>query len=344
MDRGSGIIIGYESALEFWRSVRAAGGDASGMDEAVGRTYGRLPLGPRELASRAAALCGLEEPIDIVVPTGAERVHSPHFTSRVCSAPLSRRQCFLVDNEILVSPPAAVLVQLGGRWDVIELARIAYELAGTYGFGPGPAREVVKDVPALASVSELRAYASAAHAVGARGAARARSALDLVVSGSNSPRETDVAIALMTSRAKGGFSLGGFEMNAMVALPDAVQRVVGRPTLRPDFFWRGQRLIVEYESDEYHGTPEAMERDERRRRAFEGAGYCFRRLTNDVVSSDTQLNIFMTELARRIDPNRKPATEAMLAKRRAFRARLFGPQREEEAQQDLAQPYQGTVL
>lgn len=44
------LIIGYQTALDFWRAARAASSDLQ-EPEAVGRTYGRLP---QDVGSRAA--------------------------------------------------------------------------------------------------------------------------------------------------------------------------------------------------------------------------------------------------------------------------------------------------
>lgn len=215
-------------------------------------------------------------------------------------------------------------------------------MTGAYGLdGEG---EAVSDLRPLVSLGELRSYATAARACGARGAARVIRALDLVVPGSNSPRETDVALVLKLPRSRGGIAFPGFTLNARVRLPERAQRIASIRELRPDFHWAKWLLAMEYESDRYHLSPEAMKRDERRRRALEAAGYTVKHLTNDILMSDTQFNIFMTELVQVADPYRRPASDKMLARRAALRERLFGTQSEEEAQRDLSTPYQGVIV
>lgn len=70
------LIVGYESALDFWRATRAAA-SVQHVLEPSGRTYGALRPSPppslSERASRVLALCGGEAPLDVVVSRKEER-------------------------------------------------------------------------------------------------------------------------------------------------------------------------------------------------------------------------------------------------------------------------------
>lgn len=333
------LVVGYESALEFWRGVRAAG---SVPDSGVASTFGRGHEQPSKTARRALSLCGLEPPLRVVIPSKEHRHNSPLIEDHVCAVPVGGKQCVVVDRDVLVSPPGATLVQLSRSLDEIDLARIAYEFCGTYGIGPDG--EALQDLRPLVGLTQLKADALGGRALKVRGSDRLCSALQLVADDSNSPEETDVGIFLSMTRARGGMGLEGFEMNVEIELPAELQRLVGATKMRPDFFWAARRVILEYESRKHHSSAEAMERDERRRRAFEAAGFYLRRLTWDILQSDTQLNIFMSELASHIDPRRRAASDAMLEKRRDLRSRLFGPPLQEEVLLDLAVPYTGRIL
>lgn len=337
------LVIGYESALEFWRRARVAAVPDSASD--VGPVFGRGHETMDELVSRALAVTGLdEEPLDVVVGGGRRRHHSDRLREHVSAAPLPDDQLLYVDRDVAVCRMPAVLVQLARGSDEVDLARLAYEAVGTYTLVPWADGDCAEDVSPLVDLHDFVSYARAARALGVRGAKCACDALELVVPGSNSPRETDTAIFMARARARGGVSLGGFVLNPRIRLPEPLSRIVGRSVIRPDFYWPGYGIILEYESDQFHATPEAMKRDERRRRAFEAAGYLHRRLLSDVLASDEQLNIFMSELVSHVDPYRAPASEAMLEKRRALRARLFGPPAVDEALRELNNPYQGRIV
>lgn len=70
------------------------------------------------------------------------------------------------------------------------------------------------------------------------------------------------------------------EVNALVALPD------GGPPLRVDFLWRAQRLVVETDGRETHGTAFAFEDDRRRDQRATLAGWRVVRVTWGQVTDE----------------------------------------------------------
>lgn len=335
------LIIGYQTALDFWRAARVASSDLQ-EPEAVGRTYGRLPQDVGSRTRRAIELLGAAAPIDVVAPKRSERARNPLVTPHSCSAPMSSPNLFYIDDDVAVCRMPVVLVQLAYGASLVDLARIAYEMTGSYGFDA--AGELVKDLRPLVDLGELRGYALSGRAMRVRGATRACRALELVAPNSNSPRETDVAISLMMPRSMGGFFMPGFAMNQPIKLSGQLAAIVGTDTLTPDFYWPDKKMIVEYESDEFHASAQAIGRDERRRRAFEREGYHVMRLMNDDLMANDRLNSFMTQLAEGMGLRRRPASEAMLGRRRELREMLFGPVSKEVADWEREHPYEGVVL
>ncbi len=328
------LKIGYESALDFWRGARAASGAQQILEEG-GHVYGAAAMSLRELARRALTLCGSEPPLDVALPCGAARHGCDLIVDHVWRGPLGQEHVLALGDGISVCRMPVVISQLGGSLSEIELARLSYEMSGTYGLAPWTDKGKVQDVSALVDPAEIKGYATAARALGARGAARATFMSDLVVSGSNSPRETDIAIVLMLSRRKGGFYLGGFKMNYRIQVPARLRGLAGQNVLIPDFCWPNAMIIIEYDSNEAHTTPEAKARDERRRKAFEAMGYTVRVLTNDVLRSSMRLDAFMDDIARLLGRARRPASDEILASRRQLRNELFGPELIDEALRHL---------
>ena len=337
------LIIGYDTALSFWRAARVASSILQ-EPEMVGRTYGRLPQAATALARRAIELCGAEAPIDVVVPKAEMRMRSPLIRAHSSSVPLGTNNLFFIDTDIAVCRMPAVLVQLARGRGLVNLARIAYEMTGTYGLDVSPSSDAVQDLRPLVDLGELRGYARSCLATSTRGSRLAVDALKYVVPNSNSPRETDVAIILMLPRSMGGFDMPGFVMNPSIKLSDRLAAIVGSDTLRPDFFWPDKRVILEYESRKYHRTPAAINRDERRRRAFESEGYRVMRLMNDVLMTNDELNSFMTQLAQNLGLRRRAASPHMLEQRRGLREELFGPVSREVAKHEMERPYTAPVV
>lgn len=136
------LIVGYNTALEFWRAARVASSSLQ-EPEVVGRTYGRLPQSPTSLARRAIELLGTEAPIDVVASKVEARMRSPIIRAHSCAAPLPPKSLFFIDDDIAICRMPAVLVQLARGSTPVELARIAYEMTGTYGFEAGQGSDVV---------------------------------------------------------------------------------------------------------------------------------------------------------------------------------------------------------
>lgn len=313
------LIVGYESALDYWRSARVAG--VSPDTERVGEVFGVGHLSLSERVLRIVNECGSGVPLDAVVESKQKRHNCKCLHDCVWNGPLAG-QLTKIGHDACVCSPAATIVQLATLMDEVDLAAIAYEFCGSYGLPSTAGYEVVQNLSPLTSVAELTAYASSARALGVRGAARACTALDLVVEGSNSPRETDVAILLSLSRRKGGYSLRSFEMNTEVKVPKSYQRAIKQKVIRPDFLWASNKVAMEYDSNEHHLTPQDKERDEARRRVLESMGYRVFVMTNEVLRSSDALEAFMADLQRALKVRRIPASTAVLVAQEDLRFRV----------------------
>lgn len=319
------LRVGFESALDFWRAARLAAPSGAEL-EPEGRVSGARPLALSEQVDRALALCETDAPLDVVASDVSGRANCPSLRNRVWAGPVSERHLVWLADDVRVYRPAVVFTQMATVLDEVGLAELGYELAGTYALDPDAPYGFVTNAVPLAEVFELRKYAQAARALGVRGAARALRALELVVDGSNSPRESSIGIFLATSRARGGAGAPGFRMNVSVTLPDDLAGEIGQRVIRPDFSWPNG-TVGEYDSNQVHLTPAARARDERKRRAFRAVGMdCVTMVSGD-FSSNERLNALVTDLERSLGVHRRGrASESILAKRSAFRERLFGPE------------------
>lgn len=329
------MIVGYESALEFWRRARAASLTPA-EDDAMGRVYGARQLDPAELSARAAGMMGVEEPIDVIVAERGERRWNSSARYHLWKGPLDDRYLLGLGGGVFVCTMPAVLVQLARTYERIELARVAYEMSGTYGLTPWASDTKAQDLRPVVDVADMRAYALSARATKVRGAERALEALRIVVNGSNSPRETDLGIFLASSRAVGGAGLSGFRMNERFKLPDELADRLRQSSVIPDFSWY-DRVIMEYDSDEEHLSPEAKARDERKRRAYRDVGLDCLTMTSDIPASNRKLNGFIEDLEKSLRIRRRPLTPKMLDARAELREALFGPEAVGEALDALNQ-------
>lgn len=315
------MIIGYESALQYWRSARTA--EAPAEDVPEGKVFGMRRLSLTERTRRALDRCNAKPPLDVVVPSKQARHTSPLIADHVWRGPLTDRQLFGLGDDLFVCRMPPVLCQLAVARDVLDVAEIAYELTGAYGLTDQEAEGFASGLAPLTDVAELRGYAMTARALGIRGASRALEALDLVIGGSASPRETSVAIFFSTSRVRGGADVCGFTMNRRIELPARLAERVGQKVVVPDFSW-GNGTMVEYDSDQEHQSPDARARDEAKRLAYRAEGLDCLTLTNGMLRSNDRLELFVQDLERSLGLRRRPSNSRMDERRRLLRERLFG--------------------
>lgn len=328
------MIVGYESALNYWRNIRVAH-EGRSVAEPAGKTYGARALSVSERAGLALDLCDSEAPLEVVLRGREGRHGAARVEDHVWRGPLTDEHLVGLGDDISVCRMPVVFCQLASSWDTIELAELACEMAGAYALTPWSNEGSAGDVEPLASLADLQGYAKAARALRVRGAVRALSALALAVERSNSPRETSVAIFFLQSRARGGAGLVGFAMNKRIDLPDRLAEAFGQKTIVPDFSWENG-TVVEYDSTQEHLSPAARARDEAKRRMYQDEGMDCLTLTNGILRSNALLDHFVSDLERSLGLSRRPPSARMAQSRRDLRERLFGTESQEAALKELS--------
>ena len=330
----SEMVLGYQTALDYWRAVRAAAGMQELLDS-EGKIFGSRELTLSERVSLALNLCSTEPPLHVVVRDARRRHAHEKIVDHVWAGPLTGDHRVEIGRGISVCRMPAVFCQLALELDEVELMRIALEMAGTYGIAPWTEEGAIQDLSPLVDPAELRSFAASARILKVKGAARACESLASVVPGSNSPRETDVAIAFLQPRTKGGLLFPGFRMNEEIRLPKALADKLGQSVIKPDFSWPNG-TVVEYDSEQEHLTPEARARDERKRRAYRSVGMDCLTLTNGILTSNVLYEDFAAGLEMSLGLRRRALSKKGIQKRRDLRARLFGPEKEEAALEELS--------
>jgi hypothetical protein len=318
------MLVGFRSALNFWRMTRAA--DLT-QDDFDGRVLGARRLETGDLAGAGLAACGCEPPLDVVVPSTSARHCCELVRDHIWNGPIPLTGKCRVGADIEVCSIPLVLVQLAAETqDTVGIMMIAYEMTGTYGLTPWRDSGFEEDVVPLTSVAELRDYARSARALGVRGAARACEALSHVKDGSASPRETDLAILMALPRRKGGFGLGDFTLNKKTDLRGMARELLGRSTIRTDFLWKREKsasdVMLEYESDECHLEPWELARDTRRREALAAAGHHVHCITNDQLKDYDHLCNLMESIASELKVRRSKPSPVMETRRRELFERV----------------------
>jgi very-short-patch-repair endonuclease len=121
-----------------------------------------------------------------------------------------------------------------------------------------------------------------------------------VVDGCASPMEAKV-VAIMTLPGRlGGFGLPLPESNVPIVLDAEKSKQFHRTEFYPDFIWRDKKLIVEYDSNEWHFENDASgskaKRDRKRADALVSLGYIVRSLTAGTLFNYEELCTYMASL------------------------------------------------
>lgn len=161
---------------------------------------------------------------------------------------------------------------VGKEFALVIVARVACEMCGSYSISNGKSG-LVKRVP-LMTVAELATLVIVLPA--AKGVGLLRTAIPYIIPNTRSPKETDVFLLLCLPPRLGGFGLPRPQSNYAIDLR-AVRAgfFANWPSCTVDFYWGQVRLIVEYDSRDYHDEQgeEKVRQDEERAQALRELGY-----------------------------------------------------------------------
>ena len=263
-------ILCGASALDYWRRHPELLGDSYSSRRTAPLRKGNIPVDtPSAEIVNELATMSLVSPSDahlLVTSTRARRkIHG--VTCTVCSGPFPANSFVRAMAQVYVPRPELLFLLLARHLSFVRLLEVGFEICGTYRLAGGVA---TYDAPPLASVASICDYAN--RATGLHGRKNALRAAQWLVDGSGSPAETALAIVLGLPYRHGGYGLGGFQLNRELQLNESAARILGRTTIRPDFYWPTAKHPAEYDSAQYHSTREQADYDERRRNAYDAMG------------------------------------------------------------------------
>lgn len=132
----------------------------------------------------------------------------------------------------------------------VEAARVLTEFAGTYRLPSRDGESVLYDQPVLVACGRAGAYLRTQLSM--RGVARAREVVSLAFDGSASPMETMLVLILTLPVGLGGYGLPRPKLNVKIEASGLGLSVCQKEAMVADLYWDEARLVVEYDSDEFH--------------------------------------------------------------------------------------------
>lgn len=269
------IVISHRSALEFWRLPQAGGAprilDAHDAACACASMHNAVHLRELRKILSSEPLCALSRPLDLMSTSRADRRRTALANIRCMQTkvPDGALACIGTPETILVSTPEFCFVQMAHILPLWELVELGYELCGVY---PGQRPFEMND-PSLTPISTPAKLARfAADAAGMTGAKAARIAARWIAPHSGSLEETHIAMLACMSRPFGGGGTKLPSLNQTIEAPEAVARMLGTKTCRPDLYWPDSHVAVEYDKRSWPDTTARADYERRKRNAYRMMG------------------------------------------------------------------------
>ncbi len=299
-------------------------------------------------------------PVDLLVPADGTRSNGERARFHVWGGTLPARSMLRVGDGLFVCGPELVLVQLCSSqskldplldahvraaraerdvvsssgsnekgvldhpldWErlrrLVVATAVACEFSGSYRLGCG-GRPTLFHAPVLMSAESLeQAIASLGTTQGTR---RARRVLDLMLENSASPMETALALMLALPPDMGGFGLEKPQLNCTIDVSRHEGALSDRAVVTPDLLWAEQKVALEYDSHEFHGSRgrgRALA-DAVRSNVLTALGYRVFRATTQTVRSLPELSLLARQVAHALGEELAEATPLQELRRR----RLF---------------------
>ena len=260
-------FLAYESALAYLRSHAAHGG----KQLPYARTT-KLPDSTKEVANSISG-CPIEAFVHgkahVLVPDQANRSLRPSCVCHVWSAPIASGSFYSLGDDIYISTPEFLFLQIAGKVSLHRLMTIGYELCGTYVIYRQFGRGIVTSTHPLTSTNRIARFLEKNS--GRYGVKAAREALRWIVGLSNSPMESVLSMLFVLPKTQGGQHLSGIELNREFKLSAEWRRRLGKRSFKPDVYFTEERVAVEYYGSD-HDAVGAKEYDATRQALMEYLG------------------------------------------------------------------------
>lgn len=223
--------------------------------------------------------------LHLLVPRG-KHVEGHEFLRLHTVSPGSSNNLLRLGDGVYCAAPELVARQLAPWGRIEDLIYLLHELCGVYTYTGLPSLDLAERKPFATKesfekfLSQQGRFPSSKLMAEALGQVRERSA---------SPMETACAMFLGLPYRLGGLGFPDFEMNREIVVPEKLRRQLGRTRMYGDLCWDERRVVLEYDSSQWHGAAEQIARDSSRRSALMKLGYQVVTLTGGQATDRAEL-------------------------------------------------------
>lgn len=303
------LVLSHKTALEHYRNYEGfvLGGFAPGITPA--------PESPTTIPKHQAKQV-LSQPPSVYEVRELLNTHSATFTSplhvvvsgRNLQRPGPQVSCHVGANDALPSyivkansqyyacSPLLALVQCAQLYTVAQVAQWCSEFCGTYRLETAD-RGFNKALP-LVSRRQLRRFARDHSNI--PGCNKLGRIARYISDGAASPMETALSLLLSMPVRWGGYGLPLPQLNAVIELPRDVRLRSGKNYFVADLLWPDRKLVVEYDSNEFHTGKERITSDAMRRNILTTLGYTVITVVSDQLFSQSKADELALQLLKHL--------------------------------------------
>ena len=307
------IILGYDTALEYWRRLSSHCGENNCV---ISRGHSAYRSEKHEICKinpptdqpdlkmiESENAWGLVLPLDILLGKASARSRSQIVRQHVFTGqtPLGS---FLCDTDgLIVSSPEFCFYQMASTLSIVELIELAFELCGSYSLPERLPLHKQEQEPAkgfcnrrpLTNLRKLKSYASKMS--GVQGYRKVQRALQHVVQGAASPMESKLTMLLTLPYRFGGYGFTAPELNRCIEISRSAKVRASKKHYYCDLFWPDHQLAVEYDSNLFHTGPTRIARDSKRRNSLISLGITVITVTNQQMRNSREFEKVARQIA-----------------------------------------------
>lgn len=266
-------------------------------------------------------------PLFILTGSTQSRRVVKNVRQRTCTLAFPRRSFFRVNDIVYVPCPELLFVLMSRYLSLSGLMLLGMELCGHYRLvGSSPRRplegvETLYDQRPLTTVDRLTRFVTLMD--NSSGIKDARRALKYIADGAASPMESILYLLLCLPRSLGGYGISTPVLNAKRPVTKSAGSLTFSKHLIPDLYWPQQRLDVEYDSEEFHSSPDRLAAGARRTLALRAMHVEVVSITYDIISDSTAFNTTARMIVRRLGMRNYKASPTVEKRRTALRSSLL---------------------
>ena len=186
-------------------------------------------------------------PLDIVVTSADQRLRMRSTSCTVYTQGLPEGSFMPVSEDVSISAPELLFVELSRMLDLPHLVLLGMELCGSFSRDPLDPRdgEVVFGVSPVTSVERIRSFCS--EAKGLWGLERAREALAYVRDNAWAPTEAMIATMLLLPVVELGYGFRDIALNKRILTPEGLSNTLSADSRVPDLILTGSNAGINYD-------------------------------------------------------------------------------------------------